>query len=86
MKEGNTKQGPKTVRGPKAGEPASVPRPVIDPALLKDVGDFLDDPEAWFHTPNGEFEGRMPIELLGTPEEARSSGTASRRAKLGLFS
>ncbi len=60
-------------------------RPAIDPNLVSDVGDFVDDPEGWFHTPNVEFEGRAPIELLGTPEEARLRNRIEM-AKYGLFS
>jgi hypothetical protein len=68
----------------KAFEPTADPQPIIDPALLKDVGDFVDDPETWFHRPNMEFEGRAPIELLGTPDEARLRERIEA-AKLGLF-
>jgi DNA-binding transcriptional ArsR family regulator len=57
----------------------------IDPALLKDVGDLVDDPEAWFRTPNVAFEGRRPIELLGTPDEATLRNRILA-AKLGMFS
>jgi hypothetical protein len=63
-------KGPKAAQGSKPAKPEADPRPVIDPALLEDVGWFLDDPEAWFYRPNHEFEGRAPIELLGTPDEA----------------
>src|SRR5208337_5437480 len=41
----------------------------IDPLLLEEVGNFLDDPTAWFLTPNSEFEDRRPIDLLGTSDE-----------------
>ena len=41
----------------------------IDPELLDDVRGFVDDPQAWFETPNIEFEGRKPIDLLGTDDE-----------------
>jgi Protein of unknown function (DUF2384) len=84
MKNAKTK-GPKTPRATKAAKPKADPRPPIDPAMLKDIGGFVDDPEAWFHRPNGEFEGRAPIELLGTPDEARLRNRIEM-AKLGMFS
>jgi hypothetical protein len=82
----NTKaKGPKAARGSKVEKPEVDPRPTIDPVLLNDVGGFVDDPEAWFHRPNGEFEGRAPIELLGTPDEARLRNRIEM-TKQGLFS
>jgi DNA-binding transcriptional ArsR family regulator len=57
----------------------------VDPVLLEDVRGFVDDPEAWFQTPNVVFEGRRPIELLGTPDEARLRNRILA-AKLGMFS
>jgi DNA-binding transcriptional ArsR family regulator len=57
----------------------------IDPALLKDLGGLVEDPEVWFRTPNVVFEGRSPIELLGTPDEARLRNRILA-AKLGMFS
>jgi DNA-binding transcriptional ArsR family regulator len=67
-------------------EARSIPRPSsIDPTLLEDVRGFVDDPEGWFRTPNLAFEGRRPIELLGTPDEARLRNRIEA-AKLGMFS
>jgi DNA-binding transcriptional ArsR family regulator len=57
----------------------------IDPTLREDVGGFVDDPEGWFRTPNVAFEGRRPIELLGTPDEPRLRNRIEA-AKLGMFS
>ena len=57
----------------------------IDPALLEDVAGFVDDPEGWFRTANPEFEGRRPIDLLGTVDEARLRHRIDA-AKLGMFS
>jgi DNA-binding transcriptional ArsR family regulator len=59
--------------------------PTIDSSLLEDVGGFVDDPEEWFRTSNVEFEGRKPIELLGTADEPRLRNRIEA-AKLGLFS
>jgi DNA-binding transcriptional ArsR family regulator len=70
------------VEWPRDEAPVGTP---IDPALLKDVGGFVDDPEAWFRTPNAAFEGRRPIELLGTPNEATLRNRILA-AKLGMFS
>jgi Protein of unknown function (DUF2384) len=82
----NTKaKSPKAARGSKVEKPETDSRPAIDPALLKDVGGFVDDPEAWFHRPNGEFEGRAPIEMLGTPDEARLRNRIEM-TKQGMFS
>lgn len=70
-----------------AGEPRDQ-TPVItsiDSVLLEGVGGFVDDPEAWFRTPNRAFDGRRPIELLGTPDEARLRNRIAA-AKLGMFS
>jgi DNA-binding transcriptional ArsR family regulator len=57
----------------------------IERKLLEDVGGFVDDPEEWFHTPNAAFEGRQPIELLGTVDESRLRNRIEA-AKLGMFS
>jgi DNA-binding transcriptional ArsR family regulator len=57
----------------------------IDPALLKDVGGLVTNPETWFRTPNVVFEGRAPIELLGTPDEQRLRDRIEA-AKFGMFS
>jgi ArsR family transcriptional regulator, virulence genes transcriptional regulator len=59
--------------------------PTIDSSLLQDVGGFVDDPEKWFRTSNVEFEGRRPVDLLGTSDEARLRNRIEA-AKLGLFS
>jgi DNA-binding transcriptional ArsR family regulator len=59
--------------------------PTIDPKLLEDVGGIVDDPQGWFHRPNPIFEGRRPVELLGTPDERRLR-TRIAAAKLGMFS
>ena len=63
---------------------ASVSTP-IERELLEDVRGFVDDPEEWFRTPNAAFEGRRPIELLGTPDESRLRNRIEA-AKLGMFS
>lgn len=39
----------------------------IDPALLKDVGGLVNDPETWFLTPNMVFEGRAPSSCWAPP-------------------
>lgn len=57
----------------------------IDPKLLSDVGEVMDDPERWFHTPNSVFEGRKPVELLGTPDESRLRNRIEA-ARQGMFS
>lgn len=78
---GATKAAPAS----RPAKPSVTPRKAIDPALIKDVGGFVNDPRAWFLTPNGEFEGRKPIELLGTPDEERLRNRIEA-SKLGLFS
>lgn len=57
----------------------------IDRAMLEDVGGFVEDPARWFNTPNPDFEGRKPVELLGTTEEPRLRNRIAA-ARLGLFS
>ena len=43
----------------------------IPAALLKEVSQVTTDPEGWMRRPNPRFEGRRPLELLGTTEEPR---------------
>jgi DNA-binding HxlR family transcriptional regulator len=57
----------------------------IDPALLERLGEILVDPEEWFHTPNTVFEGRRPLDLLGTPDEPRLRNQIEA-ARQGMFS
>lgn len=64
---------------------ATFPSSPIDPKLLEDVGGFVDDPVRWFQTPNAAFEGRKPVELLGTTDELRLRNRIEA-AKLGMFS
>jgi Protein of unknown function (DUF2384) len=66
-------------------KPRRVPTKPIDPAILDDVSGFVDDAEDWFYLPNPAFEGRKPVELLGTAEEPRLRNRIEA-AKLGLFS
>jgi hypothetical protein len=74
----------KALKIPETKKPVIDPRPTIDPVLLEEVGHFLEDAEGWFRTPNTTFEGRAPIELLGTPEEARIRERIDA-ANLGLY-
>jgi DNA-binding transcriptional ArsR family regulator len=39
--------------------------------LVKKVGTVVEDPEDWLNTPNPRFEGRRPIDLIGTEDEDR---------------
>jgi DNA-binding transcriptional ArsR family regulator len=39
--------------------------------LIKKVATVIDDPEDWLNTPNPQFEGRRPIDLIGTDDEIR---------------
>jgi hypothetical protein len=39
--------------------------------LVKEAGSAVDDPEDWLNTPNPQFEGRRPLDLIGTREERR---------------
>jgi hypothetical protein len=70
MKKVKTR-GTKAIRGSEVAKPGATPQSPIDPTLLADLGACLDDLEGWLRTPNVIFEGRAPIELLGTPEEVR---------------
>lgn len=66
-------------------EPRRMKSKPIDSKILDDVSGFVDDAEAWFHSPNPEFGGRKPVELLGTAEEPRLRNRIMA-AKLGMFS
>jgi len=57
----------------------------IDPSLLEDLGEMVEDPKAWFNTPNDAFGGRKPLDLLGTSDESRLRNRI-QAAKLGMFS
>lgn len=57
----------------------------IDPELLDDMSGFVDDAEEWFYAPNPEFEGRKPIDMLGTKDEARLRNRI-KAAVYGMFS
>jgi DNA-binding transcriptional ArsR family regulator len=39
--------------------------------LINKVATVDDDPEDWLSTPNPQFEGRRPIDLIGTDDERR---------------
>ena len=39
--------------------------------LIKKVSTVIDDPEEWLNTPNPQFEGRRPIDLIGAKDEIR---------------
>jgi uncharacterized protein (DUF2384 family) len=39
--------------------------------LVKKVGTVVDDPVDWLNTPNPQFEGRRPIDVIGTDDEVR---------------
>jgi DNA-binding transcriptional ArsR family regulator len=39
--------------------------------LINKVGTAVDDPEHWLNTPNPQYEGRRPIDLIGTDDEFR---------------
>ena len=64
------------------------PRPIetrIDSSLLKELSALVDDPVAWLKTPNVAFEGRKPIDLLGTDDEVRLRNRIGM-ASQGMFS
>ena len=37
--------------------------------LRKEIESLIADPERWLNTPNDQFGGRTPVDLLGTEEE-----------------
>src|SRR5262249_40378780 len=39
--------------------------------LVKKVGTVVNDPVDWLNTPNPQFEGRRPIDLIGPDDEVR---------------
>lgn len=52
--------------------------------LREEVAEVTDDPEGWMRTPNPQFEGRRPVDLLGTPDEPRILRVI-RAAQQGFF-
>jgi uncharacterized protein (DUF2384 family) len=80
-----TKASKKQADRPLRGDEPNDETAQIDSSLLQDVGGFVDDPEKWFRTSNVEFEGRRPVDLLGTSDEPRLRNRIEA-AKLGLFS
>ena len=57
----------------------------IDPRLLKELSALVDDPIAWLNTTNEVFEGRKPIDVLGTDDEPRLRNRI-KMASQGMFS
>jgi DNA-binding transcriptional ArsR family regulator len=53
--------------------------------LIKEVSTADDDPEEWLYSPNPQFEGRRPIDLIGTKDEIRVH-IIIRAAEQGCFS
>ncbi len=78
-------KGSKATRPSRTKKRVVVPQTAIDPGLLEEVGHFLEDAEGWFQTPNAIFEGRAPLDLLGTAEESRIKERIEA-AKFGMFS
>ena len=55
---------------PRSGSTATIERPL--PAGLKRLlASVVEQPEKWMDTPNRQFGGRKPSELVGTADEAR---------------
>lgn len=54
-------------------------------AIVKKIGTVVDDPEDWLKTPNSQFGGRTPEELIGTPDEQLIHVTIEA-AQCGFFS
>lgn len=56
-------------------EEDAVPEPRMSPSelkkLIKKVSTVITDPEEWLNTPNPQFEGRRPLDLIGTDDEVR---------------
>jgi DNA-binding transcriptional ArsR family regulator len=56
-------------------QPGAPSRPLLSKSewkkLVKKAGSGVDDPEDWLITPNPRFEGRRPIDLIGTDDEVR---------------
>jgi DNA-binding transcriptional ArsR family regulator len=50
--------------------PAESPtRPKVPAKLMQTIRRVVADPDAWLNRPNPEFEGRRPIDLVGTKDE-----------------
>jgi DNA-binding transcriptional ArsR family regulator len=51
----------------------------------REVGTVVDDPRLWLNTPNPQFAGRRPIDLIGTEDEPELRNLI-RAAQQGAFS
>jgi len=58
-------------RQPKSNTAVNADRPSTSPNLAVLLATVLDQPEKWMATPNHQFGGRRPNELVGTAEEKR---------------
>jgi hypothetical protein len=54
-----------TATRPRKGKPAVT----FPPDLRAELESVLAEPDRWLNTPNDQFGGRTPLELVGTPEE-----------------
>jgi uncharacterized protein (DUF2384 family) len=43
--------------------------PSEHPDIRIDVDELLSNADEWLETPNSNFGGRRPLELIGTPDE-----------------
>ncbi len=75
--------GPTTKPGAKrAKRPAYLQKG--DPTLERLLGGFFAEPQVWLDTPNPNFGGRKPGDLVGTDEE-RKVYNLLRAVDLGMF-
>jgi hypothetical protein len=70
------------------GDAGSEPRmsPSELKKLIKKVSTVVPDPEEWLNTPNPQFEGHRPIDLIGTDDDEVRVHIILEAAQQGFFS
>ena len=59
--------------------------PLTPKELEHRISLLIDNPLVWLNTPNIEFSGRCPIELIGTPDQKKLEDRLTM-VELGMFS
>jgi Protein of unknown function (DUF2384) len=84
--KGQSKE-PRMVRDDPASEMnavLTVDHPALPPGLDALLADVVEHPQVWMSTPNAQFGGRRPIDLVGTEEEFKIFDIL-HAVDLGLF-
>ena len=65
VKAQSHKAAPVAAARPRRSKPAAN----FPPDLRGELESVLAEPDRWLNTPNDQFGGRTPLELVGTPDE-----------------